>query len=665
MTRREFLPLPLVLAPVAGHAAPRLSRKDSFFGLHFDLHPNDRDRALGRDVTDNMVQRLLDQVRPDYVQYDCKGHVGYMGYTSAVSTPASNIVKDSLAIWRRVTEKNGVALYIHFSGVWDSLAIKQHPVWACVRPDGTPDPNATSTYGPYVDARMIPQLKEAASKYDLDGAWVDGECWAVRPDYSPKAIEAFRQVTGIGEPPRSPKDHGWLEFLEVQREQFRRYLKHYLNVLHKSHPKFQIASNWLYTTYVPEKPDLPVDFISGDYLGNASISTARLEARYLSAVGKPWDLMAWGFQRATQSRVGLSHKPAVQLQQEAAVVLAQGGGFQVYYQPTRAGWIDERNVGVMARVAQFCRDRQAVSHQTEAVPEIGVVFSKTSLYRTANKLFGGWGSHCDPARGFVDALVECQYSVDVIPEWRIRELASQYWLIVLPDWPNIGTDVKDDLAAYVKNGGTLLIAGAETAALFRDHLPVRFIGSPSDQAAFVPGTEVFANVKGMWQTVENGTAEVIESRFPTFDSRQDGAVAATLSTLGTGKVAAIYGPFGTVYAATHAPAARQFLRKVVDRVFTPKLRVSAPPTVEVALRRKGPKTLVHVLNLAQMQVSGDYAVMDYVPSVGPVEIELAMERRPSRVTTAPGGQPLKGKWVNGSWSGTLDRLHLHSVIVFE
>jgi len=43
---------------------------------------------------------------------------------------------------------------------------------------------------------------------------------------------------------------------------------------------------------VPEEPELPVDFLSGDYLGNASISTARLEARYLSQTGRPWDLMA-------------------------------------------------------------------------------------------------------------------------------------------------------------------------------------------------------------------------------------------------------------------------------------------------------------------------------------------------------------------------------------
>ena len=74
-----------------------------------------------------MAARLLDAVRPDYLQYDCKGHVGYMAYPSKVSRPAANIVNDSLAIWRNAAADRDIGLYIHFSGVWDSLAIQEPP----------------------------------------------------------------------------------------------------------------------------------------------------------------------------------------------------------------------------------------------------------------------------------------------------------------------------------------------------------------------------------------------------------------------------------------------------------------------------------------------------------------------------------------------------------
>jgi hypothetical protein len=665
MTRREFGSA--LAAPIlAGQQAPppRLPRKDSFFGIHLDLHPSDKDTALGRDVTEEMVERFLARVKPDYVQYDYKGHVGFIGYPSRVSASAP-IVKDSLAIWRKVTAARGVALYIHFSGVWDSQAVKEHPEWARIGPDGKPDVNQTSTFGPYVDERMIPQLREAADKYDLDGAWIDGECWATHPDYGEAAARAFRQATGMEKLPKGPDDPGWLEFLELNRAQFRRYLKHYLDELHRSHPHFQIASNWLYTTYVPERPELPVDFISGDYLGNACISRARLEARYISQTGKPWDLMAWGFQSARENPVGEVHKPAVQLMQEAAVVLAQGGGFQIYYQPTRAGKIDDRHIEVMGKVAEFCRARQTWSHRTETVPQIGVLFSKETLYSRTPRLFGGWGNAVNPARGVVDALVESHYSVDVIPDWKLREVAAAYPCLVVPDWSNIGREARDVLLDYAREGGRLLVLGADNALLFRDVLAVRFVGEARDQRAYVPGAEVFANVRGLWIDVEPAGAFVLETRFPTYDSTREGKPAATLNACGDGQIAAVFGPVGSAFAATHAPETRRFLARLVSEIFVPAFTVDGPPTVEAALRRRGQTMLLHLCNASGMQLASDYGAIDFVPPVGPLQVRLRMPRRPRRVSVEPGGHALDGSWSDGLWSGTLERLDLHRILVWE
>jgi len=665
LTRREFLRVSAVPAGRALASDPaRRPRKECFFGIHLDLHPNQTDRLLGRDLSEAMVERFLEQVRPDYVQYDCKGHPGVLGYPSQVSRSAQ-IVKDSLAIWRKVTARRGVSLYIHFSGVWDSLAVREHPEWARRRPDGKPDERQTSTFGPYVDARMIPQLKEAIEKYDLDGAWVDGECWATYPDYCPQAERAFQQATGISRLPNGPGDPGWQEFLEINREQFRRYLRHYIEAIHKFRPGFQIASNWFYSTYAPERPKIPVDFISGDYLGNACISAARLEARYISQTGKPWDLMAWGFQSARGNTVGPVHKPAVQLCQEAGVVLAQGGGFQIYYQPTRAGWIDDRYIQVMARVAKFCRARQALSWNSETVPQIGVLFSTTSLYRTTGRLFGGWGAAANPARGLLDALIESQYSVDVIPEWKLGEIAGRYPLIVVPDWPELGAAVRDALLSYARGGGRLLVAGAENAALFGEVLGVKLAGSPSDQTAYLPADEVLANISGLWQDVEPGAASLLETRFPAHDSTREARPAATLARLGGGEILRFYGPLGKVFAATHAPAVREVVRRLVRRIFTPMAAVEGPPTVEVVLRRKERQLLVHLLNSTAMQVAGDYAAVDFVPSVGPIRVSVRLPARPRRARYQPEGGLLQGRWSNGVWSTEVPRLELHGIVAIE
>jgi hypothetical protein len=355
----------------------------------------------------------------------------------------------------------------------------------------------------------------------------------------------------------------------------------------------------------------------------------------------------------------------VQIQQEASVVLAQGGGFQIYYQPTRAGKLDDRHIEVMAKVAEFCRARQALSHKTESVPQAGLLFSRSTLYSTAGRLFGGWGAALNPARGLLDALVECHYSVDVIPDWKLAEVAARYPLIVVPDWSAIGLDVKAALAGYARRGGRLLLAGVENAALFATELGVKFVGEPSRQSAYVAGAEVFANVGGVWQDVEPAGARAIEMRYPTYDSTRDDRCAGTVNRLGEGEIAAMYGPVGTVFAAAHAPALREFVGRVVARLFTPAVTLDGPPTIELSLRRNGGRLLVHLGNCTAMQVAGDYAALDFIPSVGPLELAIRLPSTPKRVTLEPDGTALAGSWSNGAWSGRIERLGIHGIVAIE
>ncbi len=667
ITRRRFIRSSgagLIAATVprirAQNEKPRLARKDSFFGVHLDLHPNQSDTMLGRDITEETIEAILRRVQPDYVQYDCKGHPGYAGYPTKIGTPSPGIVKDSLEIWRRVTARNGVALYIHYSGVWDGVACERHPEWSAMHADGTRDNHLTSTFGPYVDQLLIPQLEEVAQRYDLDGAWIDGECWAVIPDFSPVAARAFAAATGIQNLPKKPGDPGWREFLDFNRGQFRKYVRHYLDALHASRPSFQIASNWLYSTYVPEKPELPVDFLSGDYLGNAAISTARLESRYLSSTGKPWDLMAWGFQNSGDIQ---NHKPAVQLLQEASVVLEQGGGFQVYFVPSRAGHLEESFVGVMEKLSRFCRARQALCHKSDTLPQVGVVFSRHSLYKLSNRMFGGWGAAVNPARGVIDALVENHYSVDVVPDWSLDRRLARYPLVVLPDWPDIGTEARDTLVDYARRGGQLLVIGAENAALFNTELKVKLLGSPLRETSYVLGREVLGNLTGLWQKVDPAGTQTIENRFTALDTTRNASSAATLTGCGSGRIAAIYGPLGSAFAAFHSAANREFIDRVVRRLFTPDVEIEGPPTVEVALRKKSGRMILHLTNTTSMQVGGDYAVNDFVAPVGPVKISIRIPAPPGRVALEPGGMTLNGSWGNGKWNGVLERLEIHAMVV--
>ena len=462
---------------LAESPAKRLRRADSFLGIHLDFHAGKDCTEIGKNTTRSMIENIIDQIHPDYIQIDCKGHPGLSSYPTNVGNRAPGFVGDPLRLWREVTAERGVALFMHYSGVWDSEAVARQPAWGAVDANGKVNGRATSFFGPYADKLLIPQLRELAGDYGVDGVWVDGECWASVPDYSEAALKAFVQATGLEEVPRKPGDPHWYEFLEFHREAFRSYLRRYITEVKRTHPDFQICSNWAFTDHMPEAVSAPVDFLSGDYSPEDSVNSARLSARYLVRQGKPWDLMAWSFSR-NPGPGGTREKTAVQLQREAAVVLAVGGGFQAYFKQKRDGSVYDERMPVMGEVARFCRDRQAVCHRAEPVPQIGLIFSTAAHYRRTNGLFS---RELSQLSGNLQALLETQQSVEVLGEHQVTGRMSEYPLLIVPEWEYLESEFKQELLAYVNGGGHLLLIGPKTAALSRPNLASRCTAIPLPQ----------------------------------------------------------------------------------------------------------------------------------------------------------------------------------------
>jgi len=647
----------------SGGKAPIL-RKDAFFGLHFDLHPGKGDTSLGADVTEDNIAQLLTRVRPDYVQYDCKGHPGYTGYPTKVGSASPGIVKDSLAIWRKVTREHGVGLYIHYSGVWDSRAIELHPEYARIGPDGKRDTNNTSVFGPYVDQLLIPQLKEVTTQYQLDGIWADGECWAAALDYSPAALEAWTRETGFKEAPKKRTDPHWLEWKMFHKRAFERYLCHWVDALHAHNPKLQITSNWMYTTLAPKPVVAKLDYLSGDYSPTVSVDRARVEARYLASTNMPWDLMAWGF----NWHAGLSHtlKPALQLQQEAAVVLMQGGGFQIYNQPTRSGYLAPVMTETLGKVADFCRARQRVSHKSTTVPQIALLLSTETQFDRSDAVFH-FGGTVDEMEGALHALLESKYSVDILAEHQLQPRLKDYPLVVIPDSYKLPEAFKQALTEYVQQGGSLLLMGTKCARLFEPLLGVSFEGQPQGVYADLIDQTRLVNSNGEWQTVKPTTAKPLIHRYPSRDARKDGQVAATVVSQGKGKVAAFYGPMAINFFNSHHPYLRDFIGQVVQELFpNPAVRVDGPHCIEVALRRtQAGETAIHLLNLVRVQNADRFLAFDSLPAVGPIEIKLKIAEKPSAVEWVPEGGELKWSHADGVLSVTLPALHVHGAVVVK
>lgn len=644
-------------------APRRLRRSESFLGIHFDFHAGPDCKEVGKNTTPEMVAAILDKVRPDYIQIDCKGHPGFSSYPTKVGNPAPGFVGDPLRVWRKVTAERGVALYMHYSGVWDSEAIRQHPDWAAVNADGKINSNATSVFGPYVDRLLVPQLRELAGDYRVDGVWVDGECWATVPDYGVASVKAFTAATGFAEAPRKSSDPHRFEWMEFQREAFRNYLRHYLAEVKRTNPDFEIASNWAFSDHMPEPVSAPVAFLSGDFSPQNSVNSARFSARCLANQGKPWDLMAWSFANAKNASRDL--KSAVQLQREAALVLAQGGGFQAYFTQRRDGSVDLAKMDVMAEVATFCRERQPLCHRAVIVPQVALLYSRASHYRQSPQLFTPNSPAVRSLRGVLQGLVESQQCVQIVSEHHLLGRMSDWPLIVLPECEYLDADFRDELVEYVKRGGHLLVLGPKAAAPFVKELEVVPNATPAQAAVRLEHRTSTAEFVTTWQGVTPGSkARSVGTFNLAKDTSGSSRPAATLAPLGKGTIAAVWLNLGEHCADGKTPAARDFLDALARELFAkPMVEVSGSHTVDVSLAHNRGTLQVHLVN-----TSGPHATQPFVDTlapVGPLQVTLRSGSRPNRITVEPGGRSMEFKHANGETRFTVDEVLIHSVIVVE
>jgi hypothetical protein len=624
-----------------------------YFGIHIDLHATLADTELGARVTPSLVNALLDAGRPDYIQYDCKGHPGVLAYPgSQVSVSAPGIVNDSLAIYRAETAKRGVALLVHYSGVADVTAMHDHPEWAAVDANGAALGHVASLFGPYLRERMIPHLLEIIGRYDVDGFWIDGDCWSVKPDHHPEAVRRFREKVGDAPVPTGPNDPHWLAWGDVHRQAFLEYVHQYTAAVRAHRPGVRVTSNYLFSPHAPvAESSVPIDFRSGDLAPNNSVDAVRLNGRYLNAVEGPWDLMSWSFTRAKNKHAPwqATTKPAAQLCQEAAGVLALGGGFQLFMHPDRHGGFEGWQIQLLRTVADFVHDRAAVCAQpTTTVPQVALWLDEQDYFSRAHRLMAPWSGEFAALEGTMHALLRTGHDVSLRATHHLQTSAQQWPLIVVPEVLTISAERVDWLKRYAERGGSVLLIGASACRAMADELGVRAAGEDvvADQNVYaiaLAEDQMPARVFGAWLPVEVIDAEVLAERTRSAMRDDVPMPAVVMRSLGKGRIAGVLGAAGSSFYRAHYPPLARLLDGVARRLYEPMVELSARPGVEIdlSIRQRGDELIVHLVNVSGRATASNcdserYHFVESVPASGPVRVTVRVKQAVRSVTLEPG-----------------------------
>jgi hypothetical protein len=592
-------------------------RADSFFGVHFDFHAQKSDNRIGGTLTPLMVNTFLNQVKVDYLQVDSKGHTGISSYPTKVGVPAPGIIKDPLKILRAATQSKGVALYAHFSGVMDAEAVKNHPDWARTNWDGKKDGAATSIFGNYCDNYFIPQVKELSKNYGVDGIWVDGDCWAVQADMSPAATQAYSKATGKPSALNS-------DYMSFTRSSFHKYLDHYTKVLHQFNPTLQIASNWAFSSYMPGKVDAGVDFLSGDVV-NDDHRHVNFEARVLANMGKPWDLMVWGFM-GDKNGQGHYWKSARMLKQKAAMIISQGGGTSIYINQNRDASLPLNTVPVLKEVADFCWARKPYCFKSTAVPQIALLFSGAGHdYDLGTSVaFNQANGGNDNIKGTLSMLLNSQYAVQVLQEFNLENTLSKYPLLVITEWNYLKPSFIKQVENYVYNGGKVLVIGGVSCNMFKQSLPVQTPASKNNP--------VMLPVKK--------------------------------HQYGRGTIIGVDANISLNYLNAPNESVRETIANLVKQLFpSPIVQISGSDKVQVNISKLNNAIQLHLVNAGDSWKVVDNKLLSFqLPSANQLSITCKTDKKPAQVKLQPGNIDLKFTYTNGRAKFNVPGIDIYSIV---
>ena len=646
---------------------PRKDRADCFFGIHFDLHAQESNDQIGKTLTNGMVDTFLTGVRPDFIQVDCKGHPGISSYPTEVGFRAAKYWRDPMKIWREETAKKGVALYVHFSGIYDKKVATEYPDWAIVDGTGKRSESILSPISPYDSVFLIPQMKELINKYDIDGAWIDGECWAALPDYSDVVMKLFRDETGITEIPKGPADKYYTDFLDFNRKLFRDHVENYTKALHDYDPDFEITSNWAFSSMMPEPVTIDLDYLSGDVTPQGGVNRAAFESRCLAMQGKPWDLMPWSFSWNGNSGMPRNTKSALQLEQEIAQIISMGGGVQVYFKQNEDLSIQPWTIPLMEELAQFSRQREAFCHHAKPVPQIALLYESETFEKGLNKIYGPAPS-LNGLRGTLNALLDGQYAVEILMNHHLADHVDDYPLVVVPEWESISQFVRNILDTYVKKGGNLLVIGNQTPLQFRDELGISDFTREESKMIFLSIDDKLGALNSPTLNPDlTGEGQVFRDYCRKDDLRYPGeSVSASIRAYGKGKVAAIYFNLGSAYEQYKTPVLRDYLSSMVSKLFSdPIVRISGSYPLHIAVNTLGNKLLVNLLNVSGDHESGHVLTYDRVASINNVALKITSTAKPKNIFLVPGLKKVPFKYRDGHIELVVPETEIHTIVVVE
>ncbi|MBQ7256383.1 MAG: beta-galactosidase trimerization domain-containing protein [Abditibacteriota bacterium] len=648
------------------------------FGIHLDDHALRGDTELGKDLTFENLYDSLSKINPDWVEVDSKGHPGFTTYYTSVGYQPEGLKKDCLQIYADVCKALKIPLVCHHSGVIDTNACRVHPDWACKKRDGSPydDHSRDSLNSPtcltsdYEDKQLIPQLIEIIKKYDVDGFWIDGDCWGYNYCYCERCKKRFMEETGLPVP-ESDDAPTFDAYRKWEQKLFFNYVQKYTDAIHAVKPNCLVTSAWLYGLNAVFDNFIDIDWVSGDDLN--TVRCALTNGRLMPNLPYDWDIMTWSALN-DGVRVNWSFKPIETFYQNFGYIIACGGAAQSCFSKTRTGLLDKHVVDTYRKIGEFVRQRAPYVRGGKSIPEVAVIINPSEFY--GKNFMPNVGN--EKIFGLCQILADNHINYDVLLPSLID--LEKYKLIIISNQGDFSDEFVHKIQDYVQGGGKIICESEKAVKRFAHLLSVEYEGQRTfDDNKFIFQLPNMAHIKG-----ERGTSTLAlpyskvkpinASVFRYFKSdiysegfeTQDPAI--TINNFGKGLACGININLFEQYEASSFKQYRLLFEDILNHLnlnFNLK-DVKAPFYIHFVVKEKDSHIAISVVNTGKISESDSKSPMtDEIPQVYNIEFSYALDFVPKNVRLIPGGENLEWNFKDGLLKVRIKALDIYEVLVIE
>ncbi len=661
---------------------------ESAFNLLIDYYTEVLSRPYGSGASRKNILPWLKQLDLGYVCIYAKGHSGYTTWRSSLKTEHPMLAQDMPDLFRKLTKEAGCRLVLYYSGLLDGLAGERHPDWVMRDRNGQPagaffkDFNVAPALpvcprSPYWDEWVKIQLRELIDRYHPDGIWVDGD-WP-GPCYCERCLEKFREDYGVSgslaELRNLPQfdnnfSVSWNRITHQWRTQFRDFVKSL-----KPDCAYSAGNVTLWAKFAA-----PFDWRSGDFFspGFFNLHDIARMMRWYGTMAMPYDAYICD----TSFRHELKHvrsrsKTLLRMKQEAATVAANGGAVGYWTYPLGNGaWVPSR-MRKAVEVRKFIREREDIFCHTQSVPWTLILATDES-----QPTFGNNG-----VKGAHKALAALHRSPDIrdASNWQPN---LPYKLIVIPEQAVISPQTVSELEKYVLHGGKLLTTGSSITSL-QKLIGVSLVrrNSIADGHVILKTRDEPTGVDSPWDKVECVDARELYRLFLSWDQFNSkcrnlannwpmhgqmdeenpeyaGMPAAVVRDFGRGHIVHICTSLFEQYFVLGDPQILAWVREILGVLQPdPLFETDAPSWVDVSVRKKEDRLLIHFVNQnpgRDLSKQNTYDLWgDEIPIIGPITVSLQSSTRPESLSLIPSGEAVDFSFSNGVVSFVLPRLHIH------